>query len=109
MENMHLFSSLMIMCLAMAIHTRHPRSFCVQPDDSATYEAGKDVLHDMIRSGSLPAREHKRMLGEMESLAERIASKNLMPMPTLLDDWDADEWMAQLLEGGNINNITDSS
>ncbi|KAL3711793.1 hypothetical protein TMatcc_000485 [Talaromyces marneffei ATCC 18224] len=108
MENMHLFSSLMVMSLAMAIHARHPHSFSVHPDDFATYESGKDALHEMIRSGSLPAREHERMLGEVESLAERIASENLVPMPTLVDDWDADEWMAQLLEGGSTNNIPDS-
>lgn len=103
MENMHLFSALMILCLAIAINSRRPGSFSLEPDDVATYEAGKGVLHDMIQGGSLPAKGHMKMLEEVEALAERIAKYGNMSLPAVMDEWDADEWM-QLLEGENMLN-----
>lgn len=104
MENMHLFSSLMILCLAAAINTHRSGSFSVDPDDPAAYDMGKKVLREMIQAGSLPAKSYERMLKEVEALGERIASDGIMGFPTVVDEWDGDGWITQLLEGGNMAN-----
>lgn len=105
MENMHLFSSLMILYLATAINTRRSGSFSVDPDDPPAYEMGKKVLREMIQAGSLPAKSYERMLKEVEALGERIASHGIMDFSAVVDEWDGDGWITQLLEGGNMANV----
>ncbi|KAI1370794.1 hypothetical protein F4677DRAFT_437509 [Hypoxylon crocopeplum] len=105
MENMHLFSSLMVLCLAMSINARRPHSFQQLPDDAATYEAGKDVLRDMIQAGSLAARGHEKSLNDVEALGRCIATDRATGGDLMAEQWDVDEWMTQLLEGENISDI----
>ncbi len=110
MENMHLFSSLMILCLAKAINARRLHSFrFAQPDDDLTYEAGKEVLRDMKQAGSLAARGHEGMLDDVEALGSSImlvdtsggsssSGEGAEGIPA--EHWDLEEWMAQLFESG---------
>ncbi|KAI0161791.1 hypothetical protein GGR52DRAFT_586018 [Hypoxylon sp. FL1284] len=105
MENMHLFSSLMVLCLAMSINARHPDSFYKHSDDAATYESGKDVLCDMIRAGSLAARGHEKMLNEIEALGHCIAIDGTAKGDLMAEQWDIDEWMTQLFDGENVSDV----
>lgn len=102
MENLHLFTSLMILYLAMSINARRPFSFHEKEDDAFTYEAGKDVLRDMIQAGSLAARGHEHMLKEVEDLGRIIARGDGVGLSTTTEQWDVDEWMAQLLDTENL-------
>lgn len=105
MENMHLFSSLMVLCLAMSINTRHPDSFQQRPDDALLYESGKDVLHDMTRAGSLAARGHEKMLYDVEALGKCIEIDGTAGSDIVAEQWDIDEWMTQLLDGENASDV----
>ncbi|XXG99250.1 hypothetical protein Hte_005587 [Hypoxylon texense] len=105
MENMHLFSSLMVLSLAMSINARHPNSFQQRPDDALTYESGKDVLHDMTRAGSLAARGHEKMLSDVEALGRSIEMDGTEGGEAVAEQWDIDEWMTQLLDGENVSDI----
>jgi proline utilization trans-activator len=107
MENMHLFTSLMILCLAMSIDSRRPGSLHQKPDDVITYEAGKDVLCYMMESGSLAAKGHLNMLKEVEDLGKVIASNSGVGMNHEGEQWDIDKWMTQLFESEQMSNIFD--
>lgn len=102
MEAMHLFTSLMISCLAMSINARRPDSFEEQIEDPLIYEAAKEVLHYMARTGSLAARGHKAMLKEVETLGQSIATVGVEGADLLTEQWDMDEWISQLFDGENM-------
>ncbi|KAL2815238.1 hypothetical protein BDW59DRAFT_166830 [Aspergillus cavernicola] len=96
MENIHLFTSLIILRLAMSINTRRPGSFDQSPDDANTYEAGKEVLNYMMRAGSLAAKGHLRMLEDIEDLGNGMAGNDEVGL-NHDEQWDIDEWITRLL------------
>ena len=105
MENMHLFTSLMIVRLVIALNMHCPDSVRHEPDDADIYEAGKQILDSMMRSGSLAAKGHSSMLKEVEELADVIATSGGTELLLSAEDWDVDEWMTRLFENGDISNI----
>ncbi|VUC29706.1 unnamed protein product [Clonostachys rosea] len=100
MENMHVFASLMIMCLAMSINAWRPGSFDEAQNDVNIYEAGKDILSYMMQCGSLAAKGHRNMLKEVEDLGIAIASEAGLAVDAG-NHWDIDAWMTQLFENEN--------
>ncbi|KAL4783706.1 fungal-specific transcription factor domain-containing protein [Aspergillus varians] len=100
MENMHLFTSLMIIRLSLWINTRCPGSFEENPEDANTYEGGKDVLRYMMRSGSLAAKGHLNMLKDVEDFGNGMAPNGDAAF-NHEGQWDIDEWMTRLLQTGS--------
>jgi proline utilization trans-activator len=106
MENMHLFSSLIVLCLAKVINTRRPHSFHTDPHDGVAYETGKDVLRDMALAGSLAARGHVSMLNDVEALAHSITlGEGTTRTDVRTEHWDADDWITHLFEGENLADL----
>ena len=107
MENMHLFSSLIILCLAKVINARRPHSFRDDPNDDVAYDTGKDVLCDMAQAGSLAARGHVRMLNDVEAMAISIAmvGDRAAGPDVPLEQWEADDWITQLFESENFGDL----
>lgn len=104
-ENMHLFTALVVLCLAMSINARWSGSFEQKPDDSRTYDAGKELLVHMMQSGSMAAKGHLSMLKEVEDLAGVIASGHKTARTDQGEEWNADEmdeWMRQFLDADNL-------
>lgn len=104
MENMHLFTALVILCLAMSINARWPGSFEQKAEDSRTYDAGRELLVYMMKSGSMAAKGHLSMLRDVEELSGVIAAKNGTTTTEDGETWNTDEmdeWMRELLEGDN--------
>lgn len=103
MENMHLFTSLLILFLAISINSRQPRTFHQNPDEAASlYEAGKDVLRYNMHSGSLAAKGHLDTLKDIEELGSAITRDDGVGVNH--EGWQAevDEWVAQLIESENM-------
>lgn len=97
MENTHLFSSMVIMSLAMAIDTRCPDTFTIEPDDAVLYQGGKCIIYEMIQAGSVPAKGFEKMLRDVEELGGRISHKRSSPDRVDVMKWDDEEWVTQLL------------
>lgn len=89
----------------MSINSRRPGSFHQKPNDTSTYEEGKNTLRHMMRSGSLAAKGHLNMLKEVEDLGKVIAMDGGIGANRVVEQWDVDEWMAQLFENGNMSNV----
>lgn len=104
MENMHLFTSLMILCLAMSINSQRPGSFHQKDEDISTYEAGKDVLRYMMQSGSLAAKGHLGMLKEVEDLGNIIATDGRAGTRDEGEHWVVDEWITQWFGDCSVSN-----
>ncbi|ERT02404.1 hypothetical protein HMPREF1624_00702 [Sporothrix schenckii ATCC 58251] len=99
MENMHLFSSLVVLCLAKLINTRRPHSFPADPRDDVAYDTGRDLMQDMAAAGSLAARGHLRMLADVEALARSIAAVDGdAAVDVRVEQRDADDWIALLFD-----------
>ncbi|KAL4965442.1 Zn(II)2Cys6 transcription factor [Aspergillus stella-maris] len=98
MENIHLFTSLVVLRLAIALGSRRPDSFNLDPGDSPLYDEGKNVLLYMLRCGSLAAKGHLRMLQEVEDVAHAMepADHTLLKRDDMT--WDIDAWISQLLD-----------
>ncbi|OAA58128.1 hypothetical protein SPI_07013 [Niveomyces insectorum RCEF 264] len=105
MENMHDISSLIILCLAMAINARVPDSFFELPDDGVMYDAGKDVLHVMAQAGGLAAKGHEHMLHDVEALRQNIIEGNSKGTDVGADHWDIDELMTHIFESENLSDM----
>lgn len=106
MENLHLFTALVVLCLATSINVRWPGSFEQNPEeDSRMYDAGKALLTYMMQSGSMAAKGHLSMLRDVEDLCGVIASNNGTASTVQGEGWNADEmdeWMRELLDGNNL-------
>lgn len=102
MENMHLFTSLMILCLAMSVNARRPGSFKETPNDIKTYQAGKNVLSYMMTCGSFAAKGHLNMLKEVEDLGITIATESGGVDTDEGNQWDIEEWVTQLFESEDM-------
>ncbi|CAH0051175.1 unnamed protein product [Clonostachys solani] len=102
MENMHLFTSLMILCLAMSVNARRPGSFKETPNDIKTYQAGKNVLSYMMTCGSFAAKGNLNMLKEVEDLGITIATESGGVDADEGNQWDIEEWVTQLFESEDM-------
>lgn len=110
MENMHLFTSLMILSLAISINSRCPGIFHQTPEDTGLYDAGKEVLRYMMHSGSMAAKGYLNMLKDVEDLGSAIAMGTNVDVNQEWEQWEqwnVDEWM-QLFEGETTNNLFES-
>ncbi|KAF6817754.1 hypothetical protein CSOJ01_02191, partial [Colletotrichum sojae] len=96
-DSMHLFSSLMLVCLALAVNKRRPGSFDEKENDFMTYSTGKTVLGEMVQAGNLASKGHERMLLEIEQLAEVLSGIQAGGIEPLMEQWDVDAWMTQAL------------
>lgn len=104
MENRHLFTALVVVCLAMSINARWPGSFQQEPEDSRTYDAGKELLFYMMQSGSMAAKGYLSMLRDVEDLSGSIATNSGAATTDLGQTWnedEMDEWMRQFLNDGD--------
>ncbi|KAL3478523.1 fungal-specific transcription factor domain-containing protein [Aspergillus californicus] len=104
MENIHLFTSLMMVRLSLSINHQRPGSFDQHCNDATTYAAGKEVLSYMMRSGSLAAKGHLNMLNDIEELGNGMASNGGLGA-NYEEQWDFDEWMNRLLQGEDMPDI----
>ena len=111
MENMHLFTSLMVVCLGISTKSRTSGTFCQDTDDVARYKLGKEVLVYMMESGSLAAKGHLNTLKDVEDLAAVIATDtgsetyqreglqgDVDELMSQFLQGDVDEWMSQFLQ-----------
>ncbi|KAL4935408.1 hypothetical protein BDV06DRAFT_228861 [Aspergillus oleicola] len=97
MENIHLFTSSVVLRLAIAINTQRAGSFDLEASDRQTYEEGYDVLLYMMRCGSLAAKGHLKMLKDVGDVADAMEPTRDIGQDQG-KDWDIEEWITQLLE-----------
>lgn len=103
MENMHLFTGLLILFLAISINSRQPGTFHQDPDEAtALYEAGKDVLRYNMQSGSLAAKGHLNTLKDIEDLGSVITTDDGAGVDRVGWQGEIDGWVAQLIESENM-------
>ncbi|KAF4950175.1 hypothetical protein FSARC_13281 [Fusarium sarcochroum] len=96
-DSLHLFSSLTIFSLAISVNRRRPGSFDEKDTDPATYSTAKDLLHDLVKAGNLASKGHEKMLQDVEALGEVLGSMQTNASDFMLEQWDMDNWMAQVL------------
>ncbi|KAF4965348.1 hypothetical protein FSARC_6843 [Fusarium sarcochroum] len=115
MENMHLFTSLMILYLGISTKSRMSGTFYRDVDDVALYKSGKEVLVYTMQSGSLAAKGHLNTLKDVEDLGTVIATDkgpetyqegeggqgNVDELMSQFLQGDVDEWMSQFLQIDN--------
>lgn len=87
----------MILSLASSVNKRRPASFEEKESDAVTYSTGKGVLRDMVQAGSLTSKGHEEMLLEIEQLGEVLAAMQARGVDALMEQWEMDAWMAQVL------------
>lgn len=101
MESVHLFTSLMILRLAITLNLCCPGSFDQELDDAGGYEAGKDLLVSMMDSGSLAAKGHIRMMKYVEDMGDAIAIEGEVRLDFHESKLDLDDWMGLMFDTGD--------
>ncbi|KAM0545426.1 hypothetical protein ACHAPJ_011331 [Fusarium lateritium] len=96
-DSLHLFSSLTIFSLAISVNRRRPNSFDEKDTDPITYSTAKDLLHDLVKAGNLASKGHEKLLQDVEALGEVLGSMQTNSSDFMLEQWDMDNWMAQVL------------
>ena len=81
----------------MAANKRQPGSFDERDDDTMTYSTAKTILSDMIRAGNIASKGHEKMLLEVEALGEVLGAEQAWDSEVSMEQWDMDNWMAQVL------------
>lgn len=105
---MHLFTSLIILCLALSLSSRQPGTFRLNSDDGLIYEAAKDVLRYNMRSGSLCAKGHLNALMDVEDLGAVIAGDGGAVVDYESWQTEVDQWVSQLIESESMSYFPDS-
>lgn len=95
-DSLHLFSSLTIFSLAIRNWSR-PGRFDEKDTDPITYSRAKDLLHDLVKAVNLASKEYEKMLQNVEALGEVLGWMQTNPSDFMLEQWDVDNWMAQVL------------
>lgn len=62
-----------------------------------TYSTAKDLLHDLVKAGNLASKGHEKMLRDVEALGEVLGSMQTNASDFMVEQWDMDNWMAQVL------------
>ncbi|TPX15279.1 uncharacterized protein E0L32_004556 [Thyridium curvatum] len=101
-DSVHLFSSLTIFSLAMSVNRRRPGSFDEKDVDFMTYSTAKDLLRDMVKTGNLASKGHEKMLLDVEALGEVLGAMQTDGSDFVMEQYDMDNWMAQVLSMDSI-------
>ncbi|KAH6876324.1 fungal-specific transcription factor domain-containing protein [Thelonectria olida] len=96
-DSLHLFSSLTIFSLAISVNRWRPGSFDEKDIDAVTYSTAKTLLHDLVKAGNLASKGHEKMLQDVEALGEVFGAMQTEGSEMVLEQWDMDNWMAQVL------------